>query len=667
MKRISLIAAAVFCLTACQHSSVVTSPNKTIHVSFSLSDDGTPLYSVSRNGECVIMPSALGFITTSTDLTAAFCYKGSERDSHNETWETVWGEEQYICNHYNELTVRLQHSSGILMNIIFRVFDDGWALRYTFPEQDSDSLILLSENTCYTFACEPQAWSIPWRTEYYEALWTKEPLAEKDTMCSPITLEMADGSFAFLHEAALYDYPAQNFYVCDAAAHTTLATYLTPWQNGVAAYERTPFSTPWRMMILTDNLPALVASRVMLNLNDPCKIEDTSWIHPMKFIGIWWGMHLKTMTWNQGPKHGATTANMKRYIDFAADNGFGGVLAEGWNVGWEAWAGIDTTARYSFVTPYSDYDLDYLSDYAHQRGVEIVFHHETQGNAAQYEQEMDEAYSFMERYGMHAVKTGYVCPIITTVDGKQYNRSQSGVRHYRTAIETAARHHVCIDNHEPVMPTGLQRTYPNLFTQEGIRGQEWNAWSQDGGSPAEHVTVLPFTRMLAGPADYTPGVFNFDNPVYPDTRVHATIANQLALFVVLYSPLQMACDLPENYLKHPAELQFIRDVPCDWKQSHLLSGVIGDYVVMARQDRHSDDWYIGAVTDEQARDITIGWSFLPEGITYTAQVYRDADDADWQTNPYATSIETMTVSATSEPFTLRLASGGGCAIRLQAE
>ena len=667
MKRISLIAAVVLCLTACHHTADVTSPDKDIQLSFSLSDDGTPLYSISRNGQTVIMPSSLGFTTTSTDLTHDFCYKGSARDTHNETWETVWGEEQYICNHYNELTINLQHQSGILMNIIFRVFDDGWALRYVFPEQDTDSLIVLSENTRYTFTQDPQAWSIPWRTEYYEALWTKEPLAEKDTMCSPITLEMADGTFAFLHEAALYDFPAQNFYVSDTTAHTTLATYLTPWQNGVAAYVKTPFATPWRMMILTDDLPALVASRVMLNLNDPCKIEDTSWIHPMKFIGIWWGMHLKTMTWNQGPKHGATTANMKRYIDFAADNGFGGVLAEGWNVGWEAWAGIDTTARYSFVKPYSDYNLDYLADYAHQRGVEIVFHHETQGNAAQYEQEMDEAYAFMEHYGMHAVKTGYVCPIITTVDGKQYNRSQSGVRHYRHAIETAARHHVCIDNHEPVMPTGLQRTYPNLFTQEGIRGQEWNAWSQDGGSPAEHVTILPFTRMLAGPADYTPGVFNFDNPVYPNTRVHATIANQLALFVVLYSPLQMACDLPENYLKHPAELQFIKDVPCDWQQSHLLSGVIGDYVVMARQDRHSDDWYIGAVTDEQARDITIDWSFLPEGVTYTAQLYRDADDADWQTNPYATAIETLTITNTSEPLTIHLAAAGGCALRLHAD
>lgn len=659
---------ALSSLIACTPRASVSSPDGAIRLIFSLDPDGTPRYAVERHGQPLLAPSALGFTLASGDLSHDFRLLSTDTASYDETWETTWGEERYIRNHYRQLTVRLEHASGIRMDILFRAFDDGFALRYVFPEQAQDSLIILSEATEYAFVADHAAWSIPWRTEYYEALWTREPLSAKDTTCAPITLELQDGGYAFLHEANLTDYPAENFYT---GGTTTVRTFLTPWQNGVAAYIRTPFATPWRMMVLADDLPGLVASRLMLNLNDPCAIDDTSWIRPMKFIGIWWGMHLKTMTWSQGPHHGATTANMRRYIDFAADNGFGGVLAEGWNVGWEGWDGIDPDARFSFVTPYSDYDIDALADYAHRRGVEIVFHHETGGDAALYEAELDTAYAYIEQHGMHAVKTGYVAPIITTVDGPQYNRSQAGVRHYRRVIETAAQHHVCIDNHEPVMPTGLQRTYPNLFTQEGVRGQEWNAWSTDGGSPAEHVTVLPYTRMLAGPADYTPGVFNFDNPVIPGTRVHATLANQLGLFVVLYSPLQMACDLPENYLRHPREFQFIRDVPCDWQRSRLLDGRIGDYVVFARQDRHSDDWFIGAVNDETARTLTLDWSFLPAG-TYTATIYRDAPDAHWQTNPYATAIDTLTIhvapeaAETTAPLSLFTAAGGGFAITLRA-
>lgn len=676
-KLLGCIVLAALTLTACQQKITVSSPGDNLKISFRLADNGTPEYSLSRKGTPMLDWSALGLVLADKDLSRGFTLLGTDTVSFDETWETVWGEERFIRNRYHQLTVHLQHVSGTQMDIVFRAFDDGFAFRYMFPS-NTDSMVVMDEKTEYRFVREPQAWSIPWRTEYYEALWTREPISQKDTTCSPITLEFAEGGYGFLHEANLTDYPAENFYY----AGNTIRTYLTPWQNGVAAYESGVWQTPWRMMVIADDLRGLLASRVMLNLNEPCRIEDTSWIHPMKFIGIWWGMHLKTMTWKQGPIHGATTANMKRYIDFAADNGFGGVLAEGWNEGWEAWDGTDPDAKFSFVKPYSDYDIDYLAKYAHSRGVEIVFHHETQGNAAQYENELDEAYNYMEHYGMHSVKTGYVSPIITTVDGKQYNRSQSGVRHYRRVIETAARHHVCIDNHEPVMPTGLCRTYPNFFTQEGIRGQEWNAWSADGGSPASHVATLPFTRMLAGPADYTPGVFCFDNPVQPNTRVHATLANQLGLFVTMYSPLQMACDLPENYMKHPAEFQFIRDVPCDWEQSRLLSGEIGKYLVMARQDRRSADWYIGAVNDDTPRDITLDWSFLfdenvettsPNRDTahtdkvYTAQIYRDAPDADWQTNPYATVIEPLQITATSAPLTLRLASGGGFAIRLKAE
>ncbi|MCQ2325165.1 MAG: glycoside hydrolase family 97 protein, partial [Paludibacteraceae bacterium] len=450
--------------------------------------------------------------------------------------------------------------------------------------------------------------------------------------------------------------------------------HLTPWRKGRQvlrdkAYLRTPFATPWRMVILTPTLRELVASRIMLNLNEPCAIEDPSWIKPMKFIGIWWGMHTKNWTWRQGPNHGATTANMKDYLTFAAEHHIDAVLAEGWNLGWEGYEGINND-RFSFVTPYPDYDLEYLSRYADSLGVQIVCHHETSGRANEYEADLDTAYQFMQAHNMHAVKTGYVAPIITTNDGHQFNRSQSGVRHYRKVIETAAKYHVMIDNHEPAMPTGLQRTYPNLMTQEGIRGQEWNAWSQDGGSPASHVCTLPFTRMLAGPADYTPGVFNFDNPIIPGTRVHSTLMNQLGLFVVLYSPLQMACDKIENYALYPDAFQFISDVPCDWKQSILLDGQIGEYCVFARQDRNSDDWYIGGVTNK-ARTITIDWSALnlDPKANYEVTIYRDAADADWQTNPYAYEIDTHPLSANTPlqgawGLPVPLANGGGFAMRI---
>ena len=346
----------------------------------------------------------------------------------------------------------------------------------------------------------------------------------------------------------------------------------------VKAYVETPFASPWRMVVLTKTLPELVASRIMLNLNEACRIEDTSWIKPMKFIGIWWGMHIKTMTWEQGPKHGATTKNMERYLRFAKEHGIEAVLAEGWNLGWEDWKHFD------FTTPYKDWDMDYLSRLADSLGVQIVGHNETGGNAADYEKDLDTIYRYHAKHGIHAIKTGYVAPIIRTMDGLQWNKSQSGVRHYRKVIETAAKYHIMIDNHEPVMPTGLQRTYPNLLTQEGVRGQEWNAWSTDGGNPCEHVTVLPYTRILAGPVDYTPGVFRFENPVISTTRVHSTLANQLGLFVCFYSPLQMACDLPEHYMEHADAFQFIENVPCDWERSLLVDGKIGDFCVCPSEE-----------------------------------------------------------------------------------
>lgn len=692
-------------VTACTPQTELTSPDGTLSVRFEQTENGAIGYSVARDGTTLIASSPLGFITDQTPLCDGFTLKSSIKKSHASSWETVWGEERIITDRHNTLILKLKHKTGIRMNVEFRAFDDGFAFRYIFPQQSQKDLTITDECTAYRFTQGAEAWSIPWRTEYYEGLWSKRPISSQssntlDTLCSPITIELEDGTYGFLHEAALTDYPAQNFYV----RNNTLHTYLTPWLNhqlqtpnnqSPKAYISTPFSTPWRLVILTRTLPELVASRIMLNLNEPCKIEDTSWIKPMKFIGIWWGMHIKTMTWEQGPKHGATTRNMERYLRFAKDHGIQAVLAEGWNLGWEDWK------RFDFTTPYPDWDMDYLSRLADSLGVQIVGHNETGGNAADYEKDLDTIYRYHARHGIHAIKTGYVAPIIRTIDGLQWNKGQSGVRHYRKVIETAAKYQIAIDNHEPVMPTGLQRTYPNLMTQEGVRGQEWNAWSADGGNPCEHVTVLPFTRIMAGPVDFTPGVFHFENPgntlnPNPDVhasgkgktpRVHATLMNQLGLFVCFYSPLQMACDLPEHYMEHPDAFQFIENVPCDWEKTILLDGKIGDFCVFARQARGTHNWYIGGITDELAREIAVPLHFLntqsantqtantqtentqtENGIApnYQATLYLDASDADWQTNPYAYTIEQTSVTA-GDTLYIHMAPGGGFAAEIKPE
>ena len=656
MKRILLPLIAAVLFAGCGKLSTIQSPDNSLSVSFRMAADGRPEYSVARDGAPVIAWSALGLQCAEADLTREFTLRGVDSRFSQQTWETVWGEEREINDTHNEMTVHLRHSTGVEMDIIFRAFDDGFAFRYSFSEQETKRLTVLDEASEYRFVADHEAWSIPWRTDYYEGLWTKAPLSEKtDTMCSPITIEMQDGTYAFVHEAALRNYPAQNLYVQDGA----LRIYLTPWLDDKAqplpdkAYIPVPFPTPWRMVILARDLRQMVASRIMLNLNPPCRIEDTSWIKPMKFMGIWWGMHIKTMTWEQGPKHGATTANMERYMRFAKEHGIDAVLAEGWNKGWEDWQ------HFSFTEPYDDWNMDYLSNLAQELGVEIVGHNETGGNAADYEAVLDEAYAYHQQHGIHAIKTGYVSPIIRTVDGLQWNKGQSGVRHYRKVIETAAKYHIMIDNHEPVMPTGLQRTWPNLMTQEGVRGQEWNAWSTDGGSPCEHVTVLPFTRIMAGPVDYTPGVFKFENPVIPGTRVHSTLMNQLGLFVCFYSPLQMVCDLPEHYMEHQDAFRFIEEVPCDWERSMLVDGKIGDFCVFARQGRGTDNWYIGGITDEEAREVRVPLSMLDEG-EYTLTLWADDEDADWQTRPYAYTITERKVT-NADTLTIRMAAGGGFA------
>ena len=650
-----------FLLLACTHSQPeLCSPNGELVVSFRLTGDGAPEYSVNRGSDTVLLWSPLGLQTEDADLSTGFVLKGIKKGSHDEVWETVWGEERFIRDHHNRMLVCLQHATGLKMQIAFRCFDDGVALRYEFPDNEG-KMTVTDEKTAYRFAENHDVWSIPWRTEYYEGLWSKVPMwSLTDTVCSPITMELKDGGYAFVHEAALYDYPGQNLYVKD----DMLCTYLTPWLGAhkqtldARAYKEGAWSSPWRMVILTKTLPELVASRIMLNLNEPCAIEDTEWIRPMKFIGIWWGMHIKTMTWEMGPLHGATTENMEKYLRFAKEHNIEGVLAEGWNKGWEDWR------HFSFTESYPDWDMTYLSRLADSLGVEIVGHNETGGNAADYETVLEEAYTYHAEHGINAIKTGYVAPIIRTLDGLQWNKGQSGVRHYRKVIETAAKYHISIDNHEPVMPTGLQRTYPNLMTQEGVRGQEWNAWSRDGGSPCEHVTVLPYTRILAGPVDYTPGVFHFENPVIPTTRVHSTLMNQLGLFVCFYSPLQMVCDLPEHYMEHPEAFRFVEEVPCDWERSLLMDGKIGDYCIYARQERGGDTWYIGGITDEEARTVVLALDLLDEDAEYTMTLWCDAEDADWLTRPYAYDIKEYSVKK-GDKVTVKMAAGGGLAAQVK--
>ncbi len=660
MKRFLLLLPILCIFLSCAREPRLTSPDGHLSVLFRLTDEGAPRYAVLRDADTIICWSPLGFLTDSLDLSRDFRLLDSRGSSSVEAWETVWGEERLIRDVHHELRVSLLHASGLHMDILFRAFDDGVAFCYDFPEPNPASLTITDELTAYRFTADHAAWSIHWRTEYYEGIWTRSPLSQKaDTLCSPLTLELADGSYAFLHEAALTDYPAQNLYMADGE----LRTYLTPWMDSAAcvlpdkAYLSLPFRSPWRFIVLAHDLRGLVASRIMLCLNEPCRLDDTSWIRPMKFIGIWWGMHMKSMTWEQGPRHGATTENMSRYLQFAHDHNIQAVLAEGWNLGWEDWR------HFSFTEPYPDWDMDRLAHLADSLGVQIVGHNETGGNAADYEQQLEDAYAYHQSHGIHAIKTGYVSPIIRTRDGLQLNKSQSGVRHYRHVIETAARYHIMIDNHEPVMPTGLQRTFPNLMTQEGVRGQEWNAWSQDGGNPASHVTVLPFTRILAGPVDFTPGVFSFENPAMPGTRVHSTLMNQLGLMVCIYSPLQMACDLPENYMKYPDAFRFIEQVPCDWEQSRLVDGRIGEFCIFARQQRGADDWFVGAVNADDPREAVVPLSMLRADCAYTATIYRDGPKADWQTAPYDYLIETRQLQS-SDTLRIPMASGGGFAIRL---
>lgn len=638
----------------------ISSPEKISELTFELTATGQPKYSFSSNGKSVIEPSLLGFeFQGLPKMTEGFEVVSTEEKSADETWEQPWGEFKKVRDHHNELIVHLKESKGEerLVDIIFRVFDDGVGFRYEFPKQPHLGKVKISnEITQFTFKDNNEVWWIPVHREnsYYESEYRKTLMSKTDTINTPATFETKDKLYVAIHEANLTDFASMTL------LKTTDKQYksdLVPWADGVKVYAETPFKTPWRTIVVGKNPGEVATSTIMLNLNEPSKIEDLSWITPSKYIGIWWGMHLEKYTWGQGPKHGATTKNTKEYIDFAAKNGFDGVLVEGWNEGWDGDWTADGSA-FSFVKAYPDFNLEEITKYAAMKNVRLIGHHETAGATKNYESQLEDAFKLYQKMGVNSVKTGYVNKFL---DKKEWHDSQYGARHYRKVIETAAKYHIMIDNHEPMKGTGLQRTYPNFMSQEGGRGQEYNAWSVDGGNTPEHLTTLPFTRMLSGPFDYTPGNFNFDYKTPSGAKVQTTLANQLALYVIIFSPLQMASDLPENYEGKP-EFQFVKDVPCTWSDTKVLDSKIGEYTTIARKDWEEKNWYLGSITNRNARDLKVALSFLDKDKEYEAEIYADGPGANYKTNPYPVTISKQKVN-NKTVLNIKLGAGGGTAVK----
>ena len=647
----------------------VASPDGSLVVTFSL-ENGRPTYRIDRFGLPLILPSRMGFVLQEQPpLVGPFRLIGVARDTVDTVWTQPWGEKKDIRSHYHELRLQLEETSDRprRMNIVFRVFDEGVGFRYEWPAQPNlDRFVIMDELTEFRLAGDHTAWWIPaYHPNRYEYLYRHTPVSQLDTVHTPVTMETADGWFLSFHEADVEDYATMTLAPKDSL---TLEVDLVPWSDGTRVKAQTPFRSPWRVLLVGDDAGELITNYTILNLNPPNRLGDVSWVRPAKYVGIWWEMHIGRSTWGSGPRHGATTENAKRYIDFAARHGFDAVLIEGWNVGWDGdWT--QNGDKFRFTEPYPDFDIEEVARYAREKGVQLIGHHETACHITNYERQMEDAFAFYRRLGIHMVKTGYVAHGRNCVwideqgrEHREWHHGQFMVRHHRRVLETAARYQIAINAHEPVKDTGERRTYPNMVSREGARGQEYNAWSEDGGNPPEHTTILPFTRLLAGPMDFTPGIFDILIEDRPNNRVNTTLAKQLALYVVIYSPLQMAADLPEHYEARLDAFQFIKDVPVDWEDTRVLHARIGDYVTIVRKDRHSDDWYLGSITDEYGRTLQAPLSFLEPGRKYVAEIYRDAPDADWRTNPLAIEITRQIVDA-STVLTLRLAPGGGTAIR----
>jgi len=669
-----------------------------IKVEFILDKGGRPTYNMQYDGKPVILKSQLGFtLNDNTALDKNFAMVGSEKKQVDESWKPVWGEVSNIRNHYEQLTVHLKQTTAPnrLLNIVFRVFEDGVGFRYEFPQQKNLNYFVVSnELTEFSLAGNHKAFWIPGDYDSNEYTYTTSKISEIDnqkivnastniavrvapdrySVQTPLMLKSSDGLYINIHEAGLINYPAMQLHVTGSTFKLTAS--LVPDAVGNKAYLHAPCHTPWRTIIVSNKAADILASKLILNLNDPSVIADPSWIKPMKFVGVWWEMQIGKTTWSYANSpdtldakgqlipnglHGANTANVKHYIDFAAKNNIKGVLVEGWNAGWEDWFGNWKENVFDFVTPYPDFNVQEISSYAASKGVKMIMHNETSGSATNYERQMDTAFRFMNKFGYAAVKTGYVGKIIPR---GEHHDGQWMVNHYIRVAQKAADYHIMLDAHEPVRPTGLQRTYPNWMASEAGRGNEYNAFTT--GSPPEHETIMPFTRLMGGPMDYTPGIFKLKgySSADPERQVHTTLAKQLALYITMYSPLQMAADLPENYNAHPDAFQFIKDVAVDWDDTKILEAEPGDYITIARKEKNSDNWFIGAITDENSRNSTISLNFLDKGKKYTATVYADGANADWKSNPESYQIKKIAVTFTTK-LNLKLAKGGGAAISIK--
>ena len=671
MKKILFLVATFMFLASCDDTRVadtVESPSGDLALEVYLTDSGQAAYKISYRDMPVIEESLLGFqFNNAPALDDDFSVVEVVESTFDQTWEQPWGEKHFVRNHYNQMHIRLREESSPAreLDLVFRVYDTGVGFRYELPRQDSlTDFEITDELTQFNLTGNHTAWWTPAQAgNQYEYLYRKTPLNEVELVHTPITMKTATGHFVMIHEAALHDYSTMNL---AGAGQNLLQAELVPWakETPVKVKGTTPFATPWRTIEIADKATDLITSYLTLNLNEPSKLKDTSWIKPGKYIGIWWELHLEKGTWKQGPKHGATTANTKKYIDFAARHGFDGVLVEGWNHGWDGEWWNHGGGEFNFTKPYPDYDIEELSRYAKEKDVYIIGHHETGADTDNYESQLEEAYEFLQEYGMRAVKTGYVETGELLTNG-HYHQGQFFVRHADKVTQMAADHQIMLVAHETVKDTGERRTWPNLMSREVARGQEYNAWSDDGGNPPDHTTILPFTRMLSGPMDFTPGIFELTLPSRPKNQVNTTLAKQLALYVVIYSPVQMAADLPENYEKYLDAFQFIKDVAVDWETTKVLGGKIGDYIAIARQQRGTNNWFIGAITDENKRDLNLSLGFLKPGQSYKARIYKDAPDAHYKNNPAAYVIEEKTVTATDK-LILQLAAGGGAAISLIA-
>lgn len=698
MKQFVPVLIALLVLQACSSKpeiAKVNSPDESISIQAGVNSKSQLYYLVKLRNSVIIDTSYIDFeFQHQLPLKNNLKIVDAVSSSFNETWEMPWGEQRYVKNNYNELILKLKETTEPYrkFDIVFRAFDDGIGFRYVFHENESISEVTISdENTRFNLTGDHTCWWIPGDWDIYEHLYNTTKLTEIDAIAkrnhsslaqtyipenavnTPVTMRTDDGVHLSFHEANLTDYAGMTLKI--DKDNLSMTSELVGSKEGWKVKRSLPFATPWRTIQISDDAACLIESKLIINLNEPNKLGDVSWFKPMKYVGIWWEMHVGKSTWDYGQtqdmnsftganphgKHGATTENAMRYIDFAAENGLSGILVEGWNTGWEHWIGFeDREGVFDFVTPYPDYDLNKVVEYGNSKGVELIMHHETSAAVPTYDQQLDTAYALMQRLGIHSVKTGYVGKIIPK---GEYHHGQYMVNHYRKVLETAAKYNIAINAHEPIKATGIRRTLPNAISREGLRGQEFNAWSADGGNPPEHLTIVPFTRMLAGPIDFTPGIFNIKlEPYKENNQVNTTLAHQLALYVVLYSPIQMVPDLPEHY-EGNAAFQFIRDVAVDWDETKVLNGEVGEFVTIARKERDSDNWFVGAVSDENSRSLNISLKFLDAGKTYKAIIYRDGEYAHWDKNPTDFAIDSMEVTSESS-IELKLAEGGGAAISL---